>query len=62
MRGCRKFRTFTLFFFVCLFFFGGVFLCLMRGGRIQKLLLAGHHLPVREMSFKQPFAGVPYIE
>ena len=53
MRGSRKFclrgSNFDVVF--CVLFFVFVFFSLMRGGRIQIPLLAGHQRPPSEMPF-----------
>ena len=60
MRGSRKFcqRGFNAdnVFFFFLFFFN-----LMRGGRIQKPLLASHQRPASETPFKWRFAVGPMM-
>ena len=43
------------------FNFDGFFFSLMRGGRIQIPLLAGHQRPASEMPFNWRFAGGPMI-
>ena len=61
MRGSRKFcqRGPTLTFYFCFLFF--FFFFLMRGGRIQIPLLAGHQRPASETPFKWRFAGGPMV-